>query len=109
MRLAAQALAEGEVRCECPLSEEGLLHAYLPESEFKGRENHKIRYALLAGAASYADVEVDLLDEVVHWVSDDFWSYAALAAVVWIRAVADQRGIPLAELVDRLRLKAGMA
>ena len=37
------------------------------------------------------------------WDSDDFWSYSVLAAAAWIRAVADDRGLPLAEMVQRLR------
>ena len=51
-------------------------------------------------------VEVDLLDEVVHWATDDFWSYAGLAAVAWIRAVAASRGMALYELCRRLRAQA---
>ncbi|MDP9453824.1 MAG: hypothetical protein M3P97_10690 [Actinomycetota bacterium] len=47
-------------------------------------------------------MEVDLLEEVAYWDSDDFWSYAGLAAVAWIRAVADDRDLPLTELVRRL-------
>ncbi len=47
--------------------------------------------------------QVDLLEEVVYWDSDDFWSCAALAAAAWIRAVADDRSLALAELVRRLR------
>jgi len=50
-------------------------------------------------------VEIDLLSEVVYWGTDDFWSYAGLAAVAWIRAVAE-RGLPLEELCRRLRLHA---
>ena len=35
--------------------------------------------------------------------TDDFWSYAALAAVAWIRAVAADRAQPLSEICGRLR------
>jgi hypothetical protein len=103
MRLAAQALAEGDISPVSPISQEGLIDKHLPEAAFRGRQNQKIRYAVLAAAATHAGVEVDLLEEVVYWDSDDFWSYAALAAVAWIRAVADDRGLALAELVRRLR------
>jgi hypothetical protein len=58
---------------------------------------------MLVAAATHAGVEVDLLEEVAYWDSDDFWSYAGLAAAAWIRAVADDRGLPLDELVRRLR------
>lgn len=106
VQLAADALAEGHVSRGDPISEEGVVRTYLPECEFKGRDNHKIRYAVLAGAATYGGVTVDLLDEVVYWPTDAFWSYAALAATAWIRAVAHQRAIPLPELCDRLRARA---
>jgi hypothetical protein len=57
----------------------------------------------LAGAATHGGVEVDLLDELAYWGTDDFWSYAGLAAVAWARAVSDQRGLPLAELCQQLQ------
>lgn len=103
MRLAARALAEGGVSPSRPISGEGLVEKFLPEAAFRGRENHKVRYAVLVGAATHAGVEVDLLEEVAYWGSDDFWSYAGLAAVAWIRAVAAERDVPVAELCRRLR------
>jgi hypothetical protein len=51
-------------------------------------------------------VEVNLLEEVVYWGTDDFWSYAGFAAVAWIRAVADQRAITVGDLCGRLRARA---
>jgi hypothetical protein len=106
MRLAADALLEGSVVRSNPISQEGIVSTYLPECEFRGRHNQKISFALLAAAATDAGVEVDLLDEVSYWGSDDFWRYAGLAAVAWIRAVADQRSISLPELCARLRPRA---
>ncbi len=103
MRVAAEALRLGGVSAERPLSSEGLVERYLPECRFRGRDASKFRYALLAGAATHGGVEVDLLDEVTYWGTDDFWNYAGLAAVAWARAVADQRGLPLAELCQRLQ------
>ena len=105
IRLAAEALGLGGVSAERPLSSEGLVERYLPECRFRGRDASKLRYALLAAAATHGGVEVDLLDEVANWVTDDFWSYAGLAAVAWARAVADQRGLPLAELCRQLRAR----
>ena len=96
-------MAEGGVSPATPISEAGLIEAHLPECEFRGRDNHKIRYALLAAAAIHGGVEVDLLDEVVDWATDDFWSYAGFAAVAWIRAVVESRGMALDELSRRLR------
>jgi hypothetical protein len=103
MRLAADAFLEGGVDRRNPIFQEGIVSMYLPECEFRGRNNQKLRFALLAVAATHAGVEVDLLDEVPYWASDDFWRYAGLAAVAWIRAVADQRSISLPELLARLR------
>ena len=103
MRLAARALAEGGVSPGRPMPEEGLVDRYLPECRFRGRDNQKIRYTVMAVAATHGGVEVDLLEEVVNWAADDFWSYAGLAAVAWIRAVADLRDLPLGELCARLR------
>jgi hypothetical protein len=106
MRLAADALLEAGVDRSKPISQEGIVSTYLPECEFRGRHNQKFRFALLAAAATHAGVEVDLLDEVPYWGSDDFWRYAGFAAVAWIRAVADQRSISLPELCSRLRPRA---
>jgi hypothetical protein len=106
MRLAADALEEGGVGREAPISQDGLVGRYLPECEFRGGDNRKIRYAVMAVAATHGGVEVDLLDEDVNWATDDFWSYSALAAIAWIRAVADQRAITPAALCGRLRVRA---
>lgn len=102
MHLAADALALGGVSVERPLSSEGLVDRYLAECRFRGRDNRKLRYALMAVAAAHGGVEVDLLEEVVYWESDDYWSYAGFAAVAWIRAVSDQRGLSIADLCGQL-------
>ena len=106
MRLAADALDEGGVSREQPMSEERLVPGYLPECQFRWRDKRKIRYALMAASATHAGIEVDLLDEVVYWGTDDFWTYAGFTAVACIRAVADQRAIPLPELCGRLRARS---
>ncbi len=107
--LAADALAEGGVSRDQPVSEDALGKRYLPECQFRGRDNRQIRYAVLAAAAVHGGVELDLLEEVAYWASDDFWTYAGLAAVAWARAVADQRNIPLTDLCTRLRARASTA
>lgn len=103
MRVAAEALHVGAVSPERPMSAEGLVDRYLPECRFRGGENRKIRYAVLTVAATRGGVEVDLLDEVAYWDTDDFWSYAGFAAIAWIRAVSDQRGVGLMVLCQQLR------
>jgi hypothetical protein len=105
MRVAADALRLGGVSIDQPMPSEGLVERYLPECRFRGRENRKIRYALLAVAATNGGIEVDLLDEVVYWETDDFWSYAGYASIAWIRAVSDQRGMPLGDLCHQLRVR----
>ena len=66
------------------------------------RRYHKLRYAIMAVGATAGGVQIDLLDEVAYWSTDNFWSYATLAAVPWIGAGADQRSIPLGVLCERL-------
>jgi hypothetical protein len=101
MRLAADALGFGGVSAQRPMPTEGLVERYLPECRFRARDNSKLRYTLVAAAATHGGIEVELLDEVADWATDDFWSYAGFAAIAWARAVADQRGLPLAELCQQ--------
>lgn len=105
MRVAADALDLGGAGPEQPIPAERLVERYLPECQFRGRNNRKIRYALMAVAATHGGVEVDLLDEVVNWETDDFWSYAGLALVAWTRTISDQRERPLGELCQQLRAR----
>jgi hypothetical protein len=72
MRVAAEALHIGAVSPERSMSAEGLVDRYLPECRFRGRDNRKIRYAVLTVAATHGGIEVDLLDEVAYWETDDF-------------------------------------
>lgn len=81
---------------------EGLLEAYLPEVEFRGRQNRKIRYALFACSSTRAGLEPDLLEEVSWWQSDDFWRYALCAAIALIRAGAAHRATSTSDFVHEL-------
>ena len=78
-----------------PLLLEGLRERFLPERTFRGRQNHKLQYAVLAAAALHGGTEPDLLDEVAWWQADDFWQYALFAAVAYIRAAASRSGVPV--------------
>jgi hypothetical protein len=49
--------------------------------------------AVPAAAALHGGVEVDLPDEVVWWQTDDFWRYAACAAIAYVRIAADRAGV----------------
>jgi hypothetical protein len=78
LHLAGDALEWcGASRAE-PLPLEGLRERYLPECAFRGRQNAKLQYAVLAAAAVHGGTEPDLLEEVAYWQTDDFWQYAML-------------------------------
>lgn len=102
LRLGAEALAIAGASPDHPIPQEGLLSEHLPESVFTGRQNAKIRFALLATAATAGGLEVDLLDEVTWWGSDDYWDYALCATVAVTRAAAAHAGSPLRDLVAEL-------
>ena len=69
----------------------------MPERAFRGRQNKKLQYAVLAAAALHGGTDQDLLDEVAWWQTDDFWVYALYAAVAYIRAAADRAGVAVRE------------
>ena len=93
LHLAADALDWcGASRAES-LPLEGLRERFLPECAFRGRQNAKLQYAVLAAAGVHGGTEPDLLDEVALWQTDDFWQYAMYAAVAYIRAAADRAGV----------------
>ena len=85
-----------------PLLLEGLRERFLPERTFRGRQNHKLQYAVLAAAALHGGTEPDLLDEVAWWQADDFWQYALFAAVAYIRAAASRAGVPVRQACQDL-------
>jgi hypothetical protein len=100
--LLADALdVAGAVRGD-PVPYGGLREKYLGECMFRGRENRKIQFAILAGAAARGGIEPDLLDEVAWWQADDFWWYALAAAVAVIRACADRMKLPVPAFVQLL-------
>jgi hypothetical protein len=53
-----------------------MLKRFLPGCAFRGRQNKKLQFAILAAAALRGGTEPDLLDEVAWWHTDDFWQYA---------------------------------
>ena len=71
--LAADALEWCGASREEPLALEGLQERFLSECPFRGRQNHKLQFAVLAAAALRGGAEPDLLDEVTWWQTDDFW------------------------------------
>ena len=105
--LAADALEWcGASRAE-PLPLEGLRERFLPEASFRGRQNAKLQYAVLAAAGVHGGTEPDLLDEVASWQTDDFWQYAMYAAVAYIRAAASRAGVPVRQACQDLDERPG--
>ena len=109
MGVAADALEVAGVTRDRPIAYEGLRETYLPECEFRGRENRKVQYAILTSAAVRGGLEPDLLDEVVWWQNDDYWRYALYATVAIIRASAERQGVSVVRLVEQLIERHGVA
>ncbi len=102
LHVAADALNWCEASQADPLPLEELRERFLRECTFRGRENKKFQYAVLAAAALHGGTEPDLLDEVAWWQTDDFWQYALFAAVAFIRAAASRAGVPVRQDLARL-------
>jgi hypothetical protein len=107
LRLAADALDWCGASRADPLPLEGLRERFLPECAFRGRQNKKFQYAVLAAAALHGGTDPDLLDEVAWWQSDDFWQYALFAAVAYVRAAASRAGVPLSQACQDLAQRSG--
>ena len=107
LHLGADALDWCRASRTNPLPLEGLRERFLPESSFRGRQNKKFQYAVLAAAALHGGTEPDLLDEVAWWQTDDFWEYAFYAAVAYIRAAASQAGVPVRQACQDLTQRLG--
>jgi hypothetical protein len=107
LHLAADALDWCGASRTDPLPLEGLRERFLPECTFRGRQNAKLQYAVLAAAAFHGGTEPDLLDEVAWWQTDDFWQYALFAAVAYIRAVASRAGVPVRQACQDLAQRPG--
>ena len=78
---------------------------FRPECSFRGRDQHKLQFAVLAAAALRGRAQADLLNEVVWWQADDFWQCALFAAVAYIRAAADRAGVPVRQVCQELTQK----
>ena len=107
LHLAADALDWCRASRADPLPLEGLRERFLPERTFRGRQNHKFQYAMLAAAAVHGGTEPELLDEVAWWQTDDFWQYALFAAVAYVRAAASRAGVPVRQACQDLAQSPG--
>jgi hypothetical protein len=102
LAVARQAMDLVAVTADAPIAYEDFRERYLPECEFRGRENRKFRFVVLAAAAARGGLDPDLLDEVAWWQTDDFWSYALAATVGIIRCCAERDGSSVADFAARL-------
>jgi hypothetical protein len=108
LRLAGEALDLAGVTADGPIAYEGLREKFIPECDFRGRENRKIQYAVLVAAAAHGGLEPDVLDEVAWWQTDDFWSYALAAVVAIIRSCAERAGISVPNFAEQLAGRIGI-
>jgi hypothetical protein len=107
LQIAADALDwRGASRAD-PLALEGMPERFLPECAFRGQQNKKLQFAVLAAAALHGGAEPDLLDEVAWWQTDDFWQYALYAVVAYIRAAAGRAGVPVRQACQELAQRDG--
>jgi hypothetical protein len=103
LELAADAIEESGASRSDPIDYEDIRARYIPEAEFRGRnEHHKSHYALQAAAMIRAGVQPDLLGEIYWWNTDDLWEYALYAFVVYVRVAAERSGRSVAEVCARL-------
>ena len=107
LHVAADALDWCRASRADPLPLEGLRERFLPECTFRGLQNKKLQYAVLAAAALHGGTEPDLLDEVAWWQTDDFWQYALFAAVAYVRAAASRAGVPVRQACQDLGGRPG--
>lgn len=107
LRLAADALDWAGIDRAHPIDLDGLRERFLPEASLTGRDRRKLQFAILAAGAQHGGVNIDLLDEVMWWQTDDFWRYATYAAVAYIRVAADRAGVPAAEVCRGLAHQQG--
>jgi hypothetical protein len=105
LHLAADALDWCGASRAGPLPLEGIRERFLPECRFRGRQNKKLQFAVLAAAALHGGTEPDLLDETAWWQTDDFWEYALFAVVAYIRAAASRADVPIAQACQELALR----
>jgi len=107
LHLAADALEWCGARRAEPLALEGLRERHLSECAFRGRQNAKLQYAVLAAAAVRGGTEPDLLEELADWQADDLWQYAMYAAVAYIRAAASRAGVSVRQACQDLSERSG--
>jgi hypothetical protein len=76
---------------------------FLSDVQFKNERRlaERTTYALLAAAATAAGVEPDVLDDT-NWWQETLTRYAALAAVAYVRALAESEDCSVSDLCEEL-------
>src|SRR5712691_7778065 len=64
-------------------------------------KTRKFRFAVVA-AGLRGGAEPGLLGAVAWWRADDFWQYALLAAVAYLRVATDRAGVPVRQVCQEL-------
>jgi hypothetical protein len=84
-----------------PLEYDELERRYLPEWPARGNAAHqKRRYALTAAILLASGVEPE---DTWWWRSNDLWTHAFDAVVVFVRAASERRQVPVAAIARALR------
>ena len=101
LELAASAFLACGASSSDPLEFDELERRYLPEWPARGNTAHqKRRYALQAAILLSAGVEPE---DTSRWRSNDLWSHAFDAVIVFVRAASERRQVPIAAICTALR------
>jgi hypothetical protein len=107
LELIIAALDLAKVDRARPLSTAGWRERYLPELQWRGRRHEvdRIVYAIQTAAAFRTGLLPDILNDTYSWADIALWPYAARAAVMTIRAIADGRDLEqfCAEVAQQVR------
>jgi len=81
--LAADALELSGASRADPIEYKGIRERYLPEVEFRGKNEHRrSHYALGAAAMIRAGIKPALLDEVIWWPTNDLFAWSLFALTI---------------------------
>jgi hypothetical protein len=109
LELAADAITEAGASRDRPIEFGGIRERYLPECTAHTKaQHHKSKYALRAAAMVRAGVDPGLLDEIVWWRTDDLWSWALDALVVYVRVAAERTGESIAAVCEPVAVSKGV-
>ena len=101
LELAAAAFLACGASSADPLEFDELERRYLPEWPARGNTaRQKRRYALQAAILLSSGVEPE---NTSWWRSNDLWSHAFDAVIVFVRAASERRQVPIAAICTALR------